>query len=628
MQQSLDMPPDADGPSADPIAQSLLADLCELASYYRSRGLDDCDLAESELLFFVGLVRYRFAPPQGTILLRRGHIMVFGGAGAGKSTTSNILAGAEAAEANAQAGYTRHPIAVYSNDPEGPPQTWPSRLGELVRIDGSPPGSLDEDRFSIRIVSDAAVDPEFLRAYVVWDCPDLTTHDAARYSSRVVEIAALADMCVYVASDERYNDESPTRFLQMALAAGKPTIVALTKMSEFDAEEMASLFRRQVLSGSAGAEHVLDVHPIPSPLRGKAAQLHTPTFPHGRRLRELVRSALADLDGARRKASEAALRLLSERRAALLDPLAHDVGQWKAWVELVQRSANAAVARYEIEYLDRTLGEDFTRSWDALLRVFALPGRAARLWKALEYLRAPYRVVKAFARRYVNQSSAGELDESKFLHTIREQLLDSLLVGVAARRASHPFWEALHADLVQPEDLPVEAAFREHRARQVRDLRRRSREASERLEIWLTDSEFLVPGLRVARLALDALAVAAAAYCGWLWFGGWSFWTLVLAAVALGAVDDLVRFACREVVRRQREDLSRRRKEDVRELFRAAYVDVLTRLPKGLGDRLERLSCLCGRVPQSIWRLQQRLERFKRASGDARERKGDGEGSP
>src|SRR5262245_10670349 len=39
------------------------------------------------------------------------HIAVVGGAGAGKSTVVNFLTGATAAEANPQAGFTRHPIA-------------------------------------------------------------------------------------------------------------------------------------------------------------------------------------------------------------------------------------------------------------------------------------------------------------------------------------------------------------------------------------------------------------------------------------------------------------------------------------------------------------------------------------
>src|SRR5215210_3290002 len=39
------------------------------------------------------------------------HVAVVGGAGAGKSTIVNLLLGSAVAEANPQAGYTRHPTA-------------------------------------------------------------------------------------------------------------------------------------------------------------------------------------------------------------------------------------------------------------------------------------------------------------------------------------------------------------------------------------------------------------------------------------------------------------------------------------------------------------------------------------
>src|SRR5262245_33210534 len=42
------------------------------------------------------------------------HVVVVGGAGAGKSTVTNFLTGSASAEANPQAGFTRHPIA-YTN---------------------------------------------------------------------------------------------------------------------------------------------------------------------------------------------------------------------------------------------------------------------------------------------------------------------------------------------------------------------------------------------------------------------------------------------------------------------------------------------------------------------------------
>ena len=38
------------------------------------------------------------------------HVAVVGGAGAGKSTVANLLSGAALAEANPQAGFTRHPV--------------------------------------------------------------------------------------------------------------------------------------------------------------------------------------------------------------------------------------------------------------------------------------------------------------------------------------------------------------------------------------------------------------------------------------------------------------------------------------------------------------------------------------
>ena len=57
----------------------------------------------------------------------------------------------------------------------------------------------------------------------------------------MLEIAALADVIVYVASDERYNDEVPTQFLHLLLQAGKPVVVCLMKMREPDAPALAYL---------------------------------------------------------------------------------------------------------------------------------------------------------------------------------------------------------------------------------------------------------------------------------------------------------------------------------------------------------------------------------------------------
>ena len=52
---------------------------------------------------------------------------------------------------------------------------------------------------------------------------------------------------VYVASDERYNDEVPTHFLRLLLQSGKMVVVCLMKMEEADAPAFVAHFQREVL---------------------------------------------------------------------------------------------------------------------------------------------------------------------------------------------------------------------------------------------------------------------------------------------------------------------------------------------------------------------------------------------
>src|SRR5947208_3591590 len=181
------------------------------------------------------------------------HLAVVGGAGAGKSTVANLLSGAVMAEANPQAGFTRHPIAYTSANGSG---TWPAHvgfLGPLQRLGRPSPSSLDADVYQIRRVTDSPGSFTLLQNFVVWDSPDMTTWAATSYVPRLLEIAALADVIVYVASDERYNDEVPTQFLHLLLQAGKAVVVVLAKMREADAPAFIAHFRKEVLGRLTGS---------------------------------------------------------------------------------------------------------------------------------------------------------------------------------------------------------------------------------------------------------------------------------------------------------------------------------------------------------------------------------------
>src|SRR6516164_4150853 len=80
------------------------------------------------------------------------HVAVVGGAGAGKSTVVNFLAGAVVAEANPQAGFTRHPIVYTSANGV---LSWPAHLGflgPLRRLPQPGPANIDSDIYQVRRV--------------------------------------------------------------------------------------------------------------------------------------------------------------------------------------------------------------------------------------------------------------------------------------------------------------------------------------------------------------------------------------------------------------------------------------------------------------------------------------------
>ena len=89
----------------------------------------------------------------------------------------------------------------------------------------------------------------------------MTTWAATGYVPRLLEVAGLADVLIYVASDERYNDEVPTQFLHLLLQTGKPVIVCLMKMKEADAPALVAHFQREVLGTAVrtGAWHCLAI---------------------------------------------------------------------------------------------------------------------------------------------------------------------------------------------------------------------------------------------------------------------------------------------------------------------------------------------------------------------------------
>src|SRR5262249_17499903 len=164
------------------------------------------------------------------------------------------------------------------------PLTWASHLGflgSLQRLEQPSPSNLDQDVYQVRRVASDANALSLLPNFVVWDCPDMTTWAASGYVSRLLEVVGLADIIVYVASDERYNDEVPTQYLRLLLQAGKPVVICLVKMKEADAPAMVAHFQNEVLSRLPGGAFACIPIPYLTPeqlanLNGETARYRIP----------------------------------------------------------------------------------------------------------------------------------------------------------------------------------------------------------------------------------------------------------------------------------------------------------------------------------------------------------------
>src|SRR5438874_2075331 len=151
-----------------PTVRTLTAELADDLGWLEAHCRRQPHLAEraGELRLAAALVRNVVGPyldgQQATPL----HVAVVGGAGAGKSTVVNFLCGTGAAEANPQAGFTRHPVAY--TQPAGS-AGWPSQLGflgPLHRLDEPAPSSVDDDVYQVRRLPVGSNDGELLSEFV------------------------------------------------------------------------------------------------------------------------------------------------------------------------------------------------------------------------------------------------------------------------------------------------------------------------------------------------------------------------------------------------------------------------------------------------------------------------------
>jgi len=525
------------------------------------------------------------------------HVAVVGGAGAGKSTVANMLSGTVLAEANPQAGYTRHPIAFTS--PNGA-AAWPAHagfLGPLQRLTTPCPSSMDADVYQVRRVpSDNGVFT-LLENFVVWDCPDMTTWAAAGYVPRLLEIAGLADVIVYVASDERYNDEEPTQFLHLLLQAGKAVVVCLVKMSEANAEPLAAHFKKEVL-GRLGVA-ALNCLTIP---QLSADQLADPVHLAGKYRIPLL-NQVAVLGSppptARRRTVQSAMQYLSANQDQLLSVAKNDLDALQTWRTLVQEGRVDFDNRYRREYLTTERFHRFDEALVRMLDLLELPGIGKVLSTTLYVVRTPYRLLKGWFEKATSRPPTPAASERLVLEHAMGGWLDHHRREAVRRAGTHPLWAFVQtgfgSGLTDQARQRFDDGFRGFQLGMADEVDRTARAIYEDLQ----KNPVALNVLRGTKFTLEVAAITGAVVAGGLNYGD-----ILLVPLAASITHHLVELLGEQYVETQREQARNRQMTMMRQHVSAPLAEWLTEWPATGGSAYERLQLALRRIPEGMRQLQ------------------------
>lgn len=524
------------------------------------------------------------------------HVVVVGGAGVGKSTIVNFLCGSRTAEANPQAGFTRHPVA-YSY--AGGPPAWPSQagfLGPLRRLNSAAPSSLDDDVYQLRQLPVGADDSQLLKECVVWDCPDMTTWAASNYVPRLMEAAGLADVIIFVASDERYNDVTPTQFLKLLLEVGKPVIACLTKVKPENVTATMQHFEKEVLAElPRGRIATLVVPYLPADV------LADPVHQAAAHRVPLVNQVLVLADppaDARRRTVQSCMRFLTTTTDRLLTVARDDVAALNDWKALVKHGERDFDERYRREFLT---SEKFQRFDDALVRLLELlelPGAGKFISSALYVVRTPYRLIKGAMSRVWSSPQVASIPEQQVLDRALAAWLDQLRAESLRRSKQHPLWEHVAEGFDRGLGDQARERFRQGLQSFQAGLNDEVEKTARAIYEELEKSPNQLALLRGSKLAVDLAAIGGSLVVGTI-----GLHDLIIVPLAASVSHQLVEWMGAAYVDSQREATRKRQQALVAKHLSEPLAQWLSEWPATGGTAYERLQLALSRVPESVKKL-------------------------
>jgi hypothetical protein len=426
----------------------------------------------------------------------------------------------------------------------------------------------------------------------------MTTWAADNYVPRLLEVAGLADIVVYVASDERYNDEVPTQFLHLLLLAGKPVVVCLMKMREADIPALVAHFEREVRgrlpAGVVSVQAIPFLQPpqLADPAR-QAARYRIPL------LNQVVVLANPPAE-ARRRSVRGAINFLVSGQERLLASARQDLAALQSWREAVQAGQVEFDNRYRREYLTTEKFHRFDEAMVRLIDLLELPGVGKVVSGTLWVLRTPYRLVRGWFGKAISRPEARALPEEAALKEALSGWLNHLHKEAARRADAHPLWAHVEQgfaggldDLVRER---LQQGLRAFRMAQADEIDRTARAIYHDLE----QRPAVLNMLRGSKFTLDLAAIAAAVAAGGTHWG----LDFVLVPLAASVTQALVELMGKGYVEGQREQARLRQQTLMAQYISGPLAEWLIQWPATGGSSFERLQLALRRIPTGIKELQ------------------------
>jgi hypothetical protein len=423
-------------------------------------------------------------------------------------------------------------------------------------------------------------------------------------------VAALADVVVYVASDERYNDEVPTEFLKLLLQSGKMVVVCLMKMREADAPAFVTHFTQEVL----------DRMPAPAVATLAVPQLthaqlvdpnrNAPTYrvPIVNQIFVLGEPNLA----ARQRTVRSATAYLVNFQQPLLSVARDDLIALEGWRQLVREGEFEFDSRYRREYLNTEQFRRFDEALVRMLELLELPGVGKFASMTLGALRLPYTWTKQFFTNVLARPEQTNMPERNILEGALGGWIDHLRAEATRKAKTHPLWEHVQQGFNTGLDSTIKERFNDgFRGFQISlgdEVERTARAIYEDLE----KNPVALNAFRGTKFGLEVTGTLALV-------GGTliSFGTLSLASVAAGVLvaplaasvmQMLVEFFGKQYVDFHREQTRERQQALVKQYISAPVAEFLTQWPTTGGSAYERLQLVLQRFPQNLLQLYHTVE--------------------